>query len=216
MATSLNLGNFHQPLLWDRRWRALPATLRGCKLRFETVFPAPMANAKTVESHSGWRGHIWAFALSAIAGSLAPYFFGAAHALRYGLDRLAGEQAAFYPSLAISLGEFFQVALAPLFWFGIALWFVGCTAQLRLRRLAWPAWSIWGAVTLAAGYVLGVLVLFPKSVAGRLAPLVSDPLSLDAAAGVVASAVLGAILGALLFALSPKWPGSAPRSSESN
>jgi hypothetical protein len=71
-------------------------------------------------------------------------------------------------------------------------------------------------VTLAVSYVLGVLVLFPKSDAGRHAILVSDPLSLDAAVGVAGSAVFGAIVGALLFALSPRWAGSALRPSGSN
>jgi hypothetical protein len=98
-----------------------------------TSIGVPVTNAATLDSRSGWRGHIWAVALSGIMGSLAPYFIGAALAFQYGVGGPIGESAASYVSIAISLGEIFRLALAPVFWFGIALWFIGCTAQLRRR-----------------------------------------------------------------------------------
>lgn len=172
-----------------------------------------MANTETALPRGGWGGHIWAVVLSAAMSGLAPYFFSVALTLQYGIGWPATELASSYVPLAISLGEIFQTALAPMFWLGIALWFIGCTVQLRRMQLAWPAWSAWGAVTLAVSYVLGVLILYPKSDAGRLMVLVSEPLSLDTAVGIAGSAAIGAILGAFLYALSPKWPGSATKPS---
>jgi hypothetical protein len=175
-----------------------------------------MANAETVQSRSGWGGHILVAALSAVMGGLSAYFFGVALVIQYSIGGTGGDPASSYVALAIALAEGLQMALAPLFWVGIVLWFVGNTAQLRRRRLPCQVWSTWGAATLSIGYALGVLVLYPKSDFGRHLILVSNLLSVDAAVGIAGSAVLGAILGALLFALSPKWPGSALRPSGSS
>ena len=174
-----------------------------------------MANAETVQSRSGWGGHIWVAVLAAFMGTLSPYFFGAALVIQYSIKG-TGEPASSYVALAIALAEGLHMALAPIFWVGIVLWFVGGALQLRRGRLPWQIWSIWGAVTLAICYALGVFVLYPKSDFGRHLILVSNPLSVDTVAGVISSAVFGAILGTLLFVLTPKWTGGALRPSGSN
>lgn len=174
-----------------------------------------MANTETVQSRSGWGGHIWVAMLAAFMSSLSPYFFGAALVIQYSIQGTGGP-ASSHLAVAIALAEGLHMALAPIFWVGIVLWFIGSALQLRRGRLPWQVWSIWGAVTLAIGYALGVLVLYPKSDFGRHLIIVSQPLSADAVVGVISSAIFGAILGGLLFALSPKWAGGALRPSGSN
>src|SRR5262245_1231687 len=143
-----------------------------------------MANTDVVQPRPGWGGHIWTAVISAIMGSLAPYIFGAALALQYSLNNLAEGPTSDDLFLAFMFGKSFRLVLAPLFWSGIILWFVGCTAQLRRRQLPWPVWLAWGAVTLAVSYVIGAILLFPKSDFGRHAILISDPFSIETAIGI--------------------------------
>lgn len=175
-----------------------------------------MADTEIAQRRTGWGGHIWTAVISAVMGSLAPYIFGAALTLQYRLNDLAEDPTSDDVLLAFMLGKGFRLALASLFWSGIILWFVGCTAQLRRRQMPWPVWPAWGAVTLAVSYVIGVILLFPKSDFGRHAILIPDPFSIETAIGIAGSAAMGAIAGAILYALTPKWPASALRPSGSN
>lgn len=143
--------------------------------------------------------------MAGVAGHFLPYFIAAAQSIQWSVtsrrvDLLSDAE------LSLRVGEFIGVALDPIVWTIVVIWFVVCTNRLRRMQARIWMWCAWGALTAGIGYVLLLLVLLPKSDAGRMVVFVSDPWEAETLIGVSSSSAIGLIVGAVLFVLCPKWP----------
>ena len=165
-----------------------------------------MASTGTPPPHDTWPRFICALLVSAIFGHVLSYFIAAALAIQWSAVGAGRGSALDNVALVLVMGRAIKIALNPLIWAFVVVWFGYSTLWLRRKRLTVWAWCAWGVGTLVIGYVALLLVLYPKSDFGRSAILVMHPFSWESAIGIASAIPIGAIVGALLFVLCPKWP----------